>query len=323
MASAYGVETLTTHDVPAAHRLEMWSDTVTSLQGALQYDYPVRERFQGTATCQRTGRFQLVSWHITQPQTLRRTARHVRADDSELYRLVLPLGTPSAVRVGDHDDALAPAEAVLVGPDIPFEMALEQGSRGIVVSIDRHDVDARLARRSRFHHRLSFGSGAGGVLASTLDALVRERGTLTASTFDAVCLQATALACLIALDEPPAAPDDLDERVRRFVREHAHDPDLSGDHIARHVGWSLRHVQAVLRDSGTTPSELIRDTRLDLARAHLSAADRRTIAAVAHASGFRTVDAFERSFRRRFRTTPSAYRAAGNSAAGNSSATFS
>lgn len=310
-AHGYGVETFCTSGVPAADRLDMWSDTVTAFQGALQYDYPFPERFQGAATRQRTGRFQLVTWRISQPQTLRRTPRQVRGGGDGQYRLVLPLGAAAGMRIDGLDHVLGPAECLLIGPDTPYELVLPQGSRGVVVSVDRLDVDRRIARRTRFHRRLPLVGGVGGVLASVLDALVRERGALSAPAFDAVCAQATGLACLLALDDPAPAVDDLDERVRRFVHEHAHDPELTGDRIARHVGWSLRHVQAVLRAAGTTPSDLIRETRLDLARAHLGGPGRRTIAAVARLSGFSTVDAFERSFRRRFGTTPSAYRAAG------------
>jgi transcriptional regulator GlxA family with amidase domain len=63
----------------------------------------------------------------------------------------------------------------------------------------------------------------------------------------------------------------------------------------------------VLLRAGTTPSALIRDARLERARALLAQPDR-TVTAVAHDSGFHSIDALEKAFRRRYGSSPSEYR---------------
>lgn len=307
-ANGYGVESVSTRLVPAADRVDLWNGTVTAYQGALQFDYPAPERFHGRATRQRTGRFQLVTWHISQAQTIVRTARRAAADADDDFRLLLPLGPAAALRLDGADTRLADGAAVLLAGDTPYALHLPDGSRGVVLTLGRAEVGGRLGREARCARPVPLASGAGRLLAGVLHALVRERAGLTAPAFDAGCAHAVELAALVAGE--PRADTGLEDLVRRVVREHAADPDLSGERVARVVGWSLRHVQAVLRRAGTTPSDLIRDTRLELARARLAGPDRRTIAAIAHASGFRTADAFERAFRRRYRSTPSAYRAA-------------
>jgi AraC-like DNA-binding protein len=68
----------------------------------------------------------------------------------------------------------------------------------------------------------------------------------------------------------------------------------------------LRRVQVALQREGTSPSALICRTRLELARDLLSRPG--TTTAVAHASEFRSIDAFEKAFRRHYGITPSSYR---------------
>ncbi|MFC5952142.1 hypothetical protein ACFQH9_28140 [Pseudonocardia lutea] len=82
----YEVETVRTRHAPAAQRAALWSETITAFQGRHSYDYPVPERFDATATRQRSDRFQLVTWHIAQGQTIRRA----RGDDDDHYRLLFP-----------------------------------------------------------------------------------------------------------------------------------------------------------------------------------------------------------------------------------------
>jgi AraC-like DNA-binding protein len=295
----YEVETVTTRHAPPAARAALWSATVTSFQGALSYDYPAPERFDASATRQRSDRYQLVTWHIEQEQTIRRA----RADDDPCYRLMLPLAGPADLRVADAAYHLDPGDGVLLGPESPYDLRLPSGSRGLVATLPRAEIDERTAQ----HRLLRLDRAPGRVLALMLVTLVDDRAELDRRGFDTVCGQAAELARLVADDRRALPEQDLAAQIRLVVRRHAHDPELTGAAVARHVGWSLRQVQAVLQRDGTSPSALIRDTRLELARDLLEGTG--TITAVALASGFHSIDAFEKAFRRRYGTTPSSYRA--------------
>jgi AraC-like DNA-binding protein len=102
----------------------------------------------------------------------------------------------------------------------------------------------------------------------------------------------------------------LGDQIRHHVRRHAHEPTLTGARIAQDLGWSLRQIQATLQQAGTTPSELIREERLRIARTKLANPDHRghTVTAIAHASGFESTDTFTRAFRNRYDATPTEYR---------------
>jgi AraC-like DNA-binding protein len=306
-AHAYEVEAVSTREIPATRRTEHWSETVTAFQGTHAYGYPAPERFHARATRQRTPRFQLVTWHIEQEQTISRTRAQIRAGVEEQYRLLFPLSGGADLRAGDGDTRLTDTLGVLFAPGEPFALRLPPGSRGLVATLPRSEVDGRVASVGRHHHRMPLDRGPGRILALMLTTLVNDREHLTGAAFETVCGQAAELACLLAEDGTAVPEHDLLEQIRLVVRHHASEPGLTGADVARHVGWSLRQVQAVLQRAGTTPSALLRDARLDRARSLLDRPDR-TITAVARASGFGSIDSLEKAFRRRFGVSPSDYR---------------
>ncbi|MER7815639.1 helix-turn-helix domain-containing protein [Streptomyces sp. NPDC096153] len=90
------------------------------------------------------------------------------------------------------------------------------------------------------------------------------------------------------------------------MRDHAADPDLSGNSLARALGWSLRQIQLALQHAVPTPRDLIREGRLRPAREHLLCADcaHMTITDLVYASGFSSGSAMRPAFRRRFGVSP-------------------
>jgi AraC-like DNA-binding protein len=79
--------------------------------------------------------------------------------------------------------------------------------------------------------------------------------------------------------------------------------------MAGGIGLSVRQLQAVVREGlGVTPLELLREVRLERARAMLSTAagDNMTIARAAHACGFAHLGRFSAHYRMRFGEAPSA-----------------
>ncbi len=94
--------------------------------------------------------------------------------------------------------------------------------------------------------------------------------------------------------------------VRRYVREHAADPGLTGTSMAHALGWSLRQIQLALQRAGTTPRDLIREERLRLVRERLQCGDceHLTITDLAFTSGFSSASALSTAFRQRYGVSP-------------------
>ena len=85
--------------------------------------------------------------------------------------------------------------------------------------------------------------------------------------------------------------------------------DWSVEAMAAQTGLSPRHFARRFASAfGTSPAAHVETLRLDEARLRL-ASGRDGIGRIAHATGFRSDDAFRRAFERRFGLTPSAFRA--------------
>ncbi|WP_457513365.1 helix-turn-helix domain-containing protein [Streptomyces sp. TE33382] len=291
---------------------------MTSYQGRMGYSYPCTDDFRAGTIRQCTGTHQLVMfWSDTIKYT--RTAGQVRHDPDEDYRLLLPVAGEMVLRQGDQELRLALGSGCLVSFAKPFELLQETSTRALIMSIAAQEVNGRLNRSSPLTAGLDLTSGLGRVLGDMLTGLHEERDTLTSGQFDAVSDRLVELLCLLAAGEDrPTAPGhlaDVETVVRRYIREHAADPDLTGVSAAQALGWSLRQVQLALQHGGTTPRELIREERLRLVRDRLRGPAYRhmTITELAYASGFSSSSALSTAFRQRFGVCPRETRRASSS----------
>jgi AraC-like DNA-binding protein len=93
------------------------------------------------------------------------------------------------------------------------------------------------------------------------------------------------------------------------------DPSFSPDRVAADLGVSVRYVQDLLQETGTSFSARVLQHRLQRARAMLADPnnDGMRIGQVARACGFNEVPYFNRCFRRRFGESPSGFRAGSSS----------
>jgi AraC-like DNA-binding protein len=105
--------------------------------------------------------------------------------------------------------------------------------------------------------------------------------------------------------------DKLFCRIRGVIKDRFADPGFGPPEVAAEMGISLRYVQKLLTERGSTCSEFIYSIRLDHA-AHLL--DRREslnsgqpLSEIAFACGFRDYTHFARKFRQRFGHTPGSH----------------
>lgn len=97
-------------------------------------------------------------------------------------------------------------------------------------------------------------------------------------------------------------------RARGYVARQAHDPDLSVDQVAAHIGTSRRYLQALFTDEPLGVGDLIRDIRLQRAAENLVLQPGLPISRVAAATGFRGPDQLSRAFRSAYGDSPSEFR---------------
>lgn len=99
-------------------------------------------------------------------------------------------------------------------------------------------------------------------------------------------------------------------RMREFVLDNLHDPDLSPGLLARVFHVSPRFVDLAFHEAGLSPSRFIRDARMAAARRILADPRQRhrSIASIGRAVGIENPSVFARAFRKQYEVTPREYR---------------
>ncbi|WP_197383393.1 helix-turn-helix domain-containing protein [Mycolicibacterium mengxianglii] len=103
----------------------------------------------------------------------------------------------------------------------------------------------------------------------------------------------------------PANRELLMNRIRSFIVDNALDAALDPTVVAKEHHISLRLLQGLFAEAGSSPARFIRDRRLMHARKLLD--DGESISRAAALSGFSDLGTFTRAFRRRFGCTPSSF----------------
>lgn len=102
----------------------------------------------------------------------------------------------------------------------------------------------------------------------------------------------------------------LFDRASRIIASRVHDPDLHPDGVARQLGVSMRMLQRIFQENGTTVAQRITTSRIEKSSTMLVDGRTRkwTITQIAFACGFGDLTTFERSFSAVKGMTPTAWR---------------
>jgi AraC-like DNA-binding protein len=202
---------------------------------------------------------------------------------------------------------LSPGTLGIVFMDQPF-VATHPKCVGLAFTTPAERMQSR--RQNLPEVAIDATRGVARIAAVMLQSLREQRAALTARTFDDTCDRLVDLLCIAgvgAADAGTEAHESIELAIRRHVRRHASDVTLDGAAVAAALGWSLRYVQAVLKAAGTTPSELIRQERVKLARSLLSSPANQhvNLCRISAECGFKSHAAFSAAFRRELGMSPS------------------
>jgi len=151
------------------------------------------------------------------------------------------------------------------------------------------------------------------------DAVQRERAAASSATpsADAVLKKPFALDELqseleryLPTRELPRYADSAGEFLKdviRTIERRLHDPDFTAGALANAISLSRRHLTRQLKEAvGTTPAALIRERRIERAKAHFEAGDTK-VRDVCTTVGFRSASHFSQSFREYEGCSPTTY----------------
>jgi len=308
-----------TDTLPAATRMEQVRDGYARLDMAVDLTPLVHERaFRLDLSSIRLNASASLGSGTLSPYAARRSrALAARAGIDAV--MVTRFSQPVRFTCGPMEQVeVAPGDTLVVPMDEAFEFVYPAAGGIQTIWVQRAALRPLLPRLDGRAHRfgacprldLLFGYAAGIQRQTALDAPLAD-------------LSASHLADLLALalgagGDAAEQARTQGERAARLAALHAdvarayRDPQLSVAHLARRHHMSVRQVQRLFAEDGTTFTAHLQNRRLehmrrmleDPAQAHL------LVATMAYEAGFHDLAAFNRLFKQRFEATPTQVREA-------------
>ncbi|MFD9118079.1 helix-turn-helix transcriptional regulator [Streptomyces bottropensis] len=312
-------------DVPVEHRFDFWRELMHRAIAPSHMISLYADDFWAEQRLLELG--PVLVWPTSHlPTGFRRTEKLVRQSDPEMYHLSLVLGGGLGFEHVGRAEDYGPSDLWLSDTSRPYEVHPPVGLgrqviSGVGVDFPKALLPLPAARvRLLLGRRLPGQEGVGALLTGFLTGLEQQADVLRPS--DAPRLGTVLIDLLAAwfaqvLDAEDALPPEtrqraLTTRVRAFIRENLHDPELTPPVIAaaHHISLSYLHRLFQQDTPGETVAAWIRAQRLegarrDLADPNLSSTPVHTIAT---RWGMVRASDFTRAFRSTYGVSPVEYR---------------
>lgn len=251
------------------------------------------------------------------------TAVHVWRDrgaiadaDPGVYKLGLQLHGYSVLTQDGREAALTPGDLAIYDTTRPYTLDFAESFRMFVLIIPRDRLDLTPSQVGSLTAQRISGRRGLGALTSTLlgglDQQLRGGGVdpeprAVNAVLDLV--HATLAQNLAPLQEVPTA-EVVFSAATAWIDEHLPDPGLSVEWVAAAQHVSVRYLQQLFAQRGTTPSAWIRRRRVEGASADLlnPAMSARAAAAIGAHWGFPGPSGFTRTFKAATGLTPGEFR---------------
>ncbi len=242
--------------------------------------------------------------HIAGGHSLSRASRHPP------FKLLLQVSGSACVTQAGRKAQLGASTFTLIDGRQPFALEMPGAHRQILVQLPHSAVVARhrgIERRTAVARGSDHASDA--LLLDFVMSLARRADALRDGT--GLHAQGALLELLSGAEQRQCASPQvaLVQRALAII-EMEFAGALTAEQLARQLGVSRRHLDALFAHSGRTVSSAIWDCRLRHAAVQLRRPDRRPtgIAELGYSLGFQDPAHFARAFRKRFGASPSAWR---------------
>jgi AraC family transcriptional regulator, positive regulator of tynA and feaB len=243
-----------------------------------------------------------------------RTHRDLRLDGADHYCTMFQVAGQSAMTHNEEAVRFDVGDVVLVDMARPatfFNGNAGQSWKSVALILPRRSLVSHLGFEPRGGQYRRNGTAAGRLLLDLLRNSGEGEGSAPSSADSYMRLAVYDLVGALFAPNDPAPSRHADKlfiRVRSVIKDGFADPDFGPCEAATRAGISLRYLQKMFTQRGSTCSEFIYSFRLDHAarllqrRASLDASQ--ALSEIAYASGFRDYRHFARKFRHRFGHAP-------------------
>ncbi|MBZ9758187.1 helix-turn-helix domain-containing protein [Mesorhizobium sp. ESP6-5] len=246
-----------------------------------------------------------------------RTNRDVRLDSADHYfALFAPSGQLAMVH-NDQAVRLAAGDVALVDASRPVTYTADNGDpwNTVALSLPRQSLISHLGFEPQGGMYRPGGTSAGRLLFNLIREADQAEGS---SSSPADSYMRLAVYDLVGALFTPSDPwlgsrqsDTLFRRIHGIIKDGFADPDFGPNEVAAEARISLRYLQKLFTERGSTCSDCIFSFRLDqaarLVQRRASLGTNQPLADIAFGCGFRDYTHFARKFRHRFGHPPGAH----------------
>ncbi|EEA03907.1 transcriptional regulator, AraC family [Burkholderia sp. H160] len=300
-----------TSDLPAARRLDIWADLLTSAMIPLYVRSTNPRAFESTMSVAACGPLTVVRQSGT-PHVCGRGRSELARSSQRQYHLMMSLN--HTYRLSHRNDLyLSPGDLALVDSDLVCDIALIRWYEFLNIGIPVEwlkrwvpDAGCLVGRRIPGH------SNWGAALSAYVTQLVPEALANAPIPRGVLADQIGALLALIAHEmsgqEPHSKPADrsLRDRVSDCLAQRCHEHGLTAEAVADSLGISVRTLHRALAGCQQTFAEQLLDARVNCAQRMLESKifSRMTVGEIGRRAGFADPSHFTRVMRRRLGVTP-------------------
>ena len=244
-----------------------------------------------------------------------RTQKDVRLDGVDHFYAVFQIAGRSTIIQDDQAAPLAAGEVTLIDSARPVTYLNDGHEQWLSLQLPRQPLMAHLGFEPQGCLRARSGTCAGRLLYQLILESGDDLHSMSVPTDNYMQLAVyDFLGALFAASNPvPSSPhtEKLFRRICSNIKDRFADPDFGPCEVAVEAGISLRYLQKLFTQRGSTCSEFIYSLRLDhaarLLRRRKILAAGHAVSDIAYACGFRDYTHFARKFRSRFGHSPAAH----------------
>ncbi|MBT2186078.1 AraC family transcriptional regulator [Sphingobium nicotianae] len=214
---------------------------------------------------------------------------------------------------------LPPQELLILSSDMPCEIVNPKAYTTTSLVIDAELFKEFVPdHQGLIAQRLSYPFGLRELLHSTLDTCIAiSAAGKFAEVGPQIVRSFLEMLSVVAVQKPelPISPASTSLDIRRgqvkaFIERYYTQPDLTIAEIAHRLQLTPRYVQLAFEGQGTTPSEYLRQCRLEGSARQLRdpRCSHRSVTDIAFSNGFNSSSHFSTEFRRSFGMTPRTWR---------------
>ena len=248
---------------------------------------------------------------------VRRSQALIRKSPHNVFFIACLLRGEATFTQNDRTAILKKGDIAILDSTQEYVADAEQSFDALWVRVPRHRIEGRLGHYSRLMaERIDGSTGVGRLASIMLRTSFQEAPRVIATdanraTNAILDLIGMSLSSRIAnLASSSRSSQSTLQRIQRYIEDHLDDEDLTLRSVAKHHLVSARYVNKLFMQEGVSAARWIRMRRLERCRADLEDPARRhlTISEIAFEHGFGNISSFNRAFRLRFHTTPTALR---------------